>query len=87
MNFNVSTKLHNKVPTVLDITCPSSNGKGTSTTGGQVQLQWMAVGSKGQGSYTFSDQKFKDFSRTFKGQILKFQGPLFHLRRRIYTWK
>ena len=30
-----------------------------------------------QGLYTFLDQKFKDLSRTFKGQLLKFQGPLF----------
>ena len=30
-----------------------------------------------QGSYTFLDQKFKDFSRTFEGQLLKF---LFYLR-------
>ena len=43
----MSTKLHDKVPTVLDITCPGSNGKDTSATGGQVLLQWMAVGSLG----------------------------------------
>ena len=28
-----------------------------------------------QGSYTFSVVKFKDFSRTFKDHIFKFQGP------------
>ncbi|KAK2559461.1 Kinesin-like protein KIF23 [Acropora cervicornis] len=32
---------------VLDVTCPGFNGKDTSTTGGQVLLQWMAVGSLG----------------------------------------
>ena len=28
-----------------------------------------------QGSYTSSDIEFKDFSRTFKDPIFKFQGP------------
>ena len=43
----MSTKLQDRVPTLLDITCPGSNGKDTSTTGGQVLLQWMAIGSLG----------------------------------------
>ena len=29
-----------------------------------------------QGSYTFSQRNFQDFSRTFKDQINKNQGPL-----------
>ena len=45
-----------------------------------LQLPYVA-----QGSYTFSDQTFKDFSRSFKGQILKFQGPLFYIYIKEFT--
>ena len=36
------------------------------------------VQSAVQGSYTFSGQKFKDFSRTFQDPTLKFQGLFFY---------
>ena len=36
-----------------------------------------------RGSYTSSDIEFKDFSRTFKGPIIKFQGPNKFLLRQI----
>lgn len=36
-----------------------------------------------RGSYTSSDIEFKDFSRTFKGPIIKFQGPNKLLLRQI----
>ena len=41
---------------------------------------WRTKESKNlkQGSYTFSGQKFKDFSRTFQDPTLKFQGLFFN---------
>ena len=67
---------------------PYFNMKKTCTTALEKKIVFWLFSAKkfdinGQGSYTFSAVKLKDFSRTFKDHIFKFQGPYFLLLTQV----